>query len=73
MLNGRNAGLNEYTGDLRADVGKVALSTALCILYAPQGQRDAYCTAIAGVLLKHAQWDVNEIDEFIQFDRIDFD
>ena len=59
------AGLNEYTGDLKADVGKVALSTALCLLYAPQGQRDAFCTAIAGVLLKHAQWDVNEIDEFV--------
>ena len=61
----RYAGLNGYTGDLREDVGKVALSTALCLLYAPQGQRDAYCTAIAGVLLKHTQWDVNEIDEFI--------
>jgi|TARA_R100001163_G_C5062758_1_gene199889 hypothetical protein len=57
--------IHEYTGDLRADVGKVALSTALCLLYAPQGQRDAYCTGIAGVLLKHTNWEVEEIDEFV--------
>ena len=37
----------------------------MCILYAPQGQRDSYCTAIAGVLLKHTKWSVHEIDEFI--------
>ena len=59
------SGMHEYTGNLREDVGKVALSTALCLLYAPVGQRDIYCTAIAGVLLKHTNWDVNEIDEFI--------
>jgi hypothetical protein len=58
-------GINEYTGDLRADVGKVALSTALCLLYAPQGQRDAYCTAVAGVLLKHTTWDIEDVDEFV--------
>ena len=57
--------MHAYTGDLRADVGKVALSAALCILYASTGQRDDYCTAIAGVLLKHTQWNVEDIDEFV--------
>ena len=61
----RFGGFNEYPGDLNADLRKVALSTALCILYAPQGQRDSYCTAIAGVLLKHTKWSAHEIDEFI--------
>jgi len=58
-------GISEYTGNLREDVGKVALSAALCLLYAPQGQRDTYCTAIAGVLLKHTTWEVEDIDEFV--------
>jgi len=58
-------GINEYPGDLNDDLRKVALSTALCILYAPQGQRDSYCTAIAGVLLKHTKWSQEEINEFI--------
>jgi len=61
----RFGGFNEYPGDLNSDLRKVALSTALCILYAPQGQRDSYCTAIAGVLLKHTKWSAHEIDEFI--------
>ena len=47
------------------DLRKVALSTALCILYAPQGQRDAFCTAVAGVLIKHTKWTDEEIDEFV--------
>ena len=58
-------GINEYPGNLNTDLRKVALSTALCILYAPQGQRDSYCTAIAGVLLKHSNWSEEEINEFI--------
>ena len=58
-------GINEYPGNLNSDLRKVALSTALCILYAPQGQRDSYCTAIAGVLLKHSSWSEEEINEFI--------
>jgi len=58
-------GFTEYPGDLNADLRKVALSTALCILYAPQGQRDNYCTAIAGVLLKHTNWSESEIDDFV--------
>ena len=58
-------GFNEYSNDLNADLRKVALSTALCILYAPQGQRDSYCAAIAGVLLKHTNWNEQEINEFV--------
>ena len=61
----RYGGFNTYPGNLDQALRKVALSTALCILYAPQGQRDSYCTAIAGVLLKHTKWSVHEIDEFI--------
>ena len=41
------------------------MSTALCILYAPGGSRDAYCTAIAGALLKHTEWSEEDINEFI--------
>ena len=58
-------GFNEYPGDLNADLRKVALSTALCILYAPQGQRDSYCTAIAGVLINHTNWEEQEINDFV--------
>ena len=50
---------------LNIDLRKVALSTALCILYASQGQRDNYCAAIAGVLLKHTKWSEEEINKFI--------
>jgi len=59
------AGIKEYPGDLNTDLRKVALSTALCILYASQGQRDDYCTAIAGVLLKNTKWSEEEINEFV--------
>ncbi len=62
---GNYKGINEYPGDLNMDLRKVALSTALCILYAPQGQRDSYCTAIAGVLIKHTNWDEQEINDFV--------
>ena len=58
-------GINEYPGDLNADLRKIALSTALCILYAPQGHRDNYCAAVAGVLLKHTKWSEEEINEFV--------
>ena len=58
-------GINEYPGNLNIDLRKVALSTALCILYASQGQRDNYCAAIAGVLLKHTKWSEEEINKFI--------
>jgi hypothetical protein len=58
-------GIKEYPGDLNMDLRKIALSTALCILYADHGQRDDYCTAIAGVLLKNTKWSEEEINEFV--------
>ena len=58
-------GIDEYPGNLKVDLGKIALAAALCITYAGSGQRDDYCTAIAGVLLKHTEWNVDEIDNFI--------
>ena len=57
--------IKNYPGDLEADIRKVALSTALCVLYASQGSRDEYCTAIAGILNKHTDWKEQEINEFI--------
>jgi hypothetical protein len=58
-------GFNKYVGDLNKILRKIALATALSILYAPKGQRDEYCTAIAGVLIKQTDWDDNEINDFI--------
>ena len=58
-------GINEYQGNLNNDLRKIALSTALCILYAPQGKRDDYCTAVAGILIKHTKWNEKEINEFV--------
>ena len=58
-------GIKEYPGDLNMDLRKVALSTALCILYADQGQRDDYCTAIAGVLINNTDWSEEEINAFV--------
>ena len=52
-------------GDIERDVGKIALSTALAILYPPKGNRDNYCTAIAGVLKNHTEWSANEINQFV--------
>jgi len=57
--------IKEYSGDLNKDLRKIALSTALCILYAPKGSRDEYCTAIAGVLVKQTNWKDDEINDFI--------
>jgi len=57
--------IKEYSGDLNKDIRKIALSTALCILYAPKGSRDEYCTAIAGVLVKQTKWKDDEINDFI--------
>ena len=58
-------GIKEYPGDLNLDLRKIALSTALCILYAPKGERDAYCTAIAGILIKYTDWNEDDINDFI--------
>ena len=57
--------ISEYPGNLSVDVGKIALATALCITYASSGQRDAYCTAIAGALIKNTEWTEKEIDDFV--------
>ena len=61
----RYTGIKEYKGNLNVDLRKVAFSTALSILYPPQGQRDPYCTAIAGALLKHTDWSEEEINDFV--------
>ena len=58
-------GFQKYVGDIERDVGKIALSTALAILYPPKGNRDNYCTAIAGVLKNHTEWTANEINQFV--------
>lgn len=57
--------IHEYTGNLKMDVGKIALSTALTIIYPDQGSRDVFCTAIAGVLIKNTDWTDDEIDLFV--------
>ena len=41
------------------------MAAALTITYAGSGQRDDYSTAIAGVLLKHTEWNVDDIDDFV--------
>jgi len=58
-------GFNEYVGDLNKVLRKITLATALSLLYAIKGQRDEYCTAIAGVLVKQTDWDDAEINDFI--------
>ena len=57
--------IKQYDGNLSLDVGKVALSTALTIIYPGQGKRDEYCTAIAGILLKNSDWTEDQINVFI--------
>lgn len=59
------ANINTYDGDLEADIGKIALSSALQILYPSEGKRDEYCTAIAGVLAKHTEWTETSINGFV--------
>ena len=61
----RFAKINSYEGDLESDIGKIALSSALSILYPLEGKRDDYCTAIAGVLAKHTDWNEDAINEFV--------
>ena len=57
--------IREYQGNLSIDVGKVALSAALTIIYPSTGARDDYCTAIAGILVKHSDWTDEEINNFV--------
>ena len=47
------------------DVSKIALSTALTIIYPSIGSRDIYCTAIAGILIKNTDWTTEDIDSFV--------
>ena len=61
----RYDGFTEYAGDLNKILRKITLATALSLLYAVKGQRDEYCTAIAGILIKNTDWDDNEINDFI--------
>ena len=57
--------IHEYPGNLKIDIGKIALSTALTIVYPNSGSRDVFCTAIAGILIKNTDWTDSEIDEFV--------
>jgi len=59
------SGIKEYAGNLESDISKIALSAALSILYAPEGARDDYCTAIAGVLSNHTNSSADDINEFV--------
>ena len=61
----RYNGFTEYAGDLNKILRKITLATALSLLYAVKGQRDEYCTAIAGILIKNTDWDDKEINDFI--------
>ena len=58
-------GIKQYNGNLSIDVGKIALATALVVIYPGEGGRDEYCTAIAGILCKHSDWSDIEIDDYI--------
>jgi len=58
-------GIKQYNGNLSIDVGKIALATALVVIYPGEGGRDEYCTAIAGILCKHSDWSDTEIDDYI--------
>jgi len=59
-------GLLPYPGNILEDLSKVAVATALSILYAPEGNRDDYCFAIACILAKHTDWKDYEIDDFVE-------
>ena len=59
-------GLSPYPGNIFLDVGKVALATALSILYPPKGNRGDWCYSIACILASYTKWTEEEIDEFIE-------
>ena len=58
-------GISPYPGNILEDVSKVALATALSILYPSKGDRDDFCYAVACILAKNTEWKDFEIDEFI--------
>lgn len=57
--------IHQYHGNLKTDVGKIALSAALTIVYPDSGSRDVFCTAIAGILIKNTDWQDDEINLFV--------
>ena len=57
--------INEYDGDLVRDIGLIMFSTAMAILYPQKGQRDNFCTAMAGALAKNTDWDGSYIDSVV--------
>ena len=57
--------LNEYSGNLTEDIGLIMFSTAMAIMYPSKGQRDNYCTAIAGALAKNTDWEASYIDSVV--------
>ena len=58
-------GIKPYNGNLLSDVGKIALASALVVIYPTEGGRDEYTTAIAGILCKHSDWSDEEINDFV--------
>ena len=56
-------GIHEYPGDLYADTAKVALSTALSIIFPASGNRDNYLLTI-GCILLNIGFDEDSINEF---------
>ncbi len=58
-------GIKPYSGNLLYDVGKIALASALVVIYPAEGGRDEYTTAIAGILCTHSDWNDEEINLFI--------
>ena len=58
-------GLSPYPGNIFLDVSKVALATALSILYPAKGNRADWCYAIACILAVHTKLTDEDIDNFI--------
>ena len=59
-------GISPYDGDIEFDVAKVALSTALSILFPTTGKINDFCYAVACILAKHTKWLNTEIDQFVK-------
>ena len=59
----RFEGISPYSNDPNEDISKVALSTALYLLFPDKGARDDYLLTIA-CLLCRTKWTKEDIDEF---------
>ena len=57
--------LREYDGALTQDIGLIMFSTAMAILYPRKGQRDNFCSAIAGALANNTDWSGSYIDTIV--------